>query len=182
MTIIQKYLESLNINDKKKVKIKMNVAGAIIGKTDENGQNQILIIQRSRTDHWKLYWEFPRGKCDKTPNEKIIPCLKREVKEEVGLDVIPIKFIDKYQYLADKGTRLNTQYNFLCTMKDPNQKIKLSKEHSDYRWISSVGEAELLMPSEMKKSISKILNIDMKIVNYVDDSEEKIEENLKISS
>ena len=51
-------------------------------------------------------------------------------------------------------------------MKNPNQKIKLSFEHQDYRWITAVGEVELLVPSEMKKTISKVLNQDERIIVY----------------
>jgi 8-oxo-dGTP pyrophosphatase MutT (NUDIX family) len=82
--------------------------------------------------------------------------MKREVKEETGLDVNLLEYIDKYEYFADNETRKSTQYNYLCSLKG-DQKIKLSKEHSEYKWITSVGEAELLVPSEMKKTISKVL-------------------------
>ena len=44
----------------------------------------------------------------------------------------------------------------------------MSKEHQDYKWVQSVGEVELMVPSEMKKTISKVLNKDEKIVNYPD--------------
>ena len=135
-----------------------------------------MLIRRSSTDHWKLIWEFPRGKSEK--GEDIKETLKREVKEETGLDVKIIKFIDKYKYIADKGKRISTQYNFLCKMEDPSQNIKLSFEHDDYRWIKTTGEAELLVPAEMKKTISKVLNEDDSIVNYDMENTEKIKENI----
>ena len=120
MKVLKNYLEFL-YGEENNVKIDMKVAGAIIMKKGINGENLILLIQRSSSDHWPLYFEIPRGKCDKGKNEKLIHCLKREVKEEVGLDIIPIKYIDKFQYLADKGTRRSTQYNVLCKMKNPKQ-------------------------------------------------------------
>ena len=82
------------------------------------------------------------------------------------MDVDILNFIDQFDYIADNGKRKTTQYNFLCRMKDPNQKIKLSKEHQDFKWVYSLGEVELLVPSEMKKTISKVLNTDEQIVNY----------------
>ena len=172
--------------DTSKVKTKMNVAGGVIVKVGDKGEYSILLIRRDPDDHWPLHREFPRGKCDKGPNEKIIPCLKREVKEETGLDVIPLKFIDKFSYLADKGTRLSTQYNFICKMKDQDQKIKLSNEHDDYNWITTFGQAELSTMPEMKKTLAKAFDMLNKngIVDYSlnDDFNEHniIEEYLKL--
>lgn len=159
------YQEFLIGQDKDVIK-QINVSGAIILKTNDEGTSSILLIQRSIDDHWPLVWEFPRGKCDKGDQDKLIKCLKREVKEETGLDITPMKYIDKYEYIADKGKRHSTQFNYLCKLNNPDQKVKLSKEHDDYRWVYSVGEIELLVPSEMKKTISKVLNIDNSIVNY----------------
>ena len=100
-------------------------------------------------------YQFPGGHVDN--NENIVECLKREVKEETGLDVNIEKYLGKFKYVADNGTRISTQFNFLCTLKDKNQKVKLSFEHDGYKWISTLAEGELLVPSEMKKIISKIL-------------------------
>lgn len=153
-------------SDKQYIKNKVNVAGAVITKLGDKGEKLVLLIQRSVKDHWPLHWEIPRGKCDDTPAETTIVCLKREVKEETGLDVIPTVFIDKFTYLAASGTRESTQYNYLCKMKDPNQKVVLSKEHQDYKWITSVGEAELMTQPETKKTISKVLDVDERLVDY----------------
>jgi len=159
------YLESL-LNNDVEPKIKMNVTGAVIVRKNEEDMEEVLLIRRSEKDKWKLIWEYPRGKCDKTPNEKLKNCLFREVKEETGLDIEIISYIDNYQYIADNGNRLSTQYNFLCKMKNPNQKVKLSFEHDEFRWVSEMGEIELLVPYEMKKTISKVLNTKTKIVDY----------------
>ena len=157
------------------VEKEINVTGAVIVKTNEEETKSILLIQRSPEDHWPLIWEYPRGKCDKGDQNKLHECLEREVKEETGLDINIIRYIDKYEYLTDHGKRKSTQYNYLCTMKNPKQEVKLSKEHSDFKWVQSFGEIELLVPPEMKKTISRVLNKDYKIVNYPK-TEEVIEE------
>jgi 8-oxo-dGTP pyrophosphatase MutT (NUDIX family) len=159
---------------------KVNVAGAIIIKMGAEEKPMILLIQRSGDDHWPLYWEIPRGKCDRGDDKDITSCLKREVKEETGLDISPVKFVDKFQYKADHGTRLSTQYNFLCTMDNENQEVKLSKEHSNYKWVYSVGEVEMMVLPEIKKSIAKAFNHDQ-IINYDLDNEvmQKIEESIR---
>lgn len=163
-----------------KIITRMKVACGIIIRENNEGK-EVLLLRRSPDDHWPNHYDSPRGKCDKPLGEKLIHCLKREVKEESGLDIIPIQFIDKFTYVADEGTRHTTQYNFLCRMRDPNQQVRLSKEHSEYVWVSSVGEIELFLNPEMKKTIVKVLNPDEKIVDYPENemSEETIEEYLK---
>ena len=126
-----KKLQEFLIGQDSKVIKEIAVAGAVIIKSNPEGNDSVLLIQRSITDHWKLIWEFPRGKMNK--NEKFIKTtLKREVKEETGLDIDIVKYIDKYEYIAENGRRKSTQYNFLCKLTNSNQTIKLSKEHQDY--------------------------------------------------
>jgi len=161
----QALIESL-IGDKDKVEYVMNVAAGIVMKIDEDNRKQILLIQRSSDDHWPNHWEFPRGKCDKPIGESLLKCAAREIKEETGLDVEVLTLIDIFEYLADQGKRKSICHNFLCKMKDENQKIKLSKEHQDYHWISEVGEAEMMVMPEQKKTIEKVLNSDRSMVSY----------------
>jgi mutator protein MutT len=178
MKMFEFYLESLIGYDKDVIK-EVNVSGAVILRTNDEGTNSVLLIKRSEDDHFPNHWEFPRGRCDKGDKHKLVQCLKREVKEETGLDIIPIKYIDKFEYIADKGTRKSTQYNYLCKMKDINQEVKLSKEHDEFKWVESFGEVEIIINwNELKKTISHVLNQDQQIVNYPK-TKEVIEETQK---
>lgn len=155
--------------DTSKVKVKMDAAAAVIVKEGENGEKLLLLIQRSADDHWPLHFEFPRGKCDKGHKqlgENLIACCKREVKEETGLDVVPLFKIDEFQYVADHGTRLTTCHNYFCKMKNPEQKIKLSKEHDNFKWIQSIGEAQMMVFPDQLKTIQKIFNRNIRVVNH----------------
>ena len=165
-----KYIDILteSINDEKNIKKRTTSAAGVIMRVDENGRKSVLLIQRAADDHWPNYYEFPRGKCDHGPAEGTISCAKREIKEETGLKVRVLALIDTFQYLADGGTRLSTCYNYLCKMDPPNQKIKLSKEHQDYKWIYEVSEAELLVMPDQKKTIAKVLNGDRPLETYPD--------------
>ncbi len=148
----------LSGNDKKVIK-EMNVGASIVYKKDKDGIFSILLIRRSSEDHWPDAWEFPRGKCDKGQNEKIRDCTIREIKEETDLDIEIVELIDSFQYLADRETRKTTSWNYLCKMKDPNQEVKLSKEHSAFKWIRTSGEADNLVFQEQRITIIKALNI-----------------------
>jgi len=140
---------------------RVNVAGAIIFKNDDNNENKtkLLIIQRAKDDHWPNFWEIPRGKVE--PGESIVNGLKREVKEETNLDIDIIQYFNKFNYITmNHGIidRVSTQYNFICKLKDNNQEVKLSHEHQNYKWISYDAEAELYLNHEIKNTVMMALN------------------------
>jgi 8-oxo-dGTP pyrophosphatase MutT (NUDIX family) len=176
MKILNDYLESLMIGQVNEVEYEVNVAAGVIIRLDGNMERQVLLIQRAADDHWPSAWEFPRGKCDRGTNEKIFSCLKREVKEETGLDVIPLRFIGEFEYLADRGKRKSIQFNYLCRMKNPEQSIKLSKEHQGYRWVKTAGEVELMVNAgEMKRTLLKAFDYDHKMITYPESEIEPVE-------
>jgi len=132
-------------------------AGIILRYNEEKECDEVLIIERAEKDKYPFQHETPRGRCEKS-DSSLISCLKREVKEETGLDIKPIKFIGKFEYSADNGKRISTQHNYLCKMIDPNQKVKLSFEHDSYMWVSSTGLVNIHCLPEIAEMINRVLN------------------------
>lgn len=153
------------IGDEDKVEQVVNVAAGIIVKEGDNGEKMVLLIQRAADDHWPLHFEFPRGKCDKGDGDDPRHCAVREIKEETGLDVVIDQFLGKFIYYAMAGKRKSICYNYLCSMKNKNQKIKLSNEHEAYKWITQAGEAELLVHPDQKRFIEDVLSTENPIKN-----------------
>lgn len=60
--------------------VAIEVAAAILRRG-----SSILIAQRHKHDHLANFWEFPGGK--REPGETFEQCLKRELQEELGIDV-----------------------------------------------------------------------------------------------
>ena len=73
--------------NKNRIKV---VGGIIVNK------NKILVAQRSIQKEHPLKWEFPGGKIK--VNENPIDALKREIKEELSVDVKKYKFLLDYEY------------------------------------------------------------------------------------
>lgn len=161
--VLKTYLEFL-IGQLDNVEKKINVSCGVVYRVNKaTGNKEVLVIQRHKKDHWPLFEELPRGKCDKGEDENIELCLKREIKEETGLNVKIEKFIDSFSYLADKGKRLSICYCFLCRIKDDNSKVKLSHEHQSFRWISSLSLLKNILMSDMYNIVEK-----SGILNYSD--------------
>jgi 8-oxo-dGTP diphosphatase len=70
----------------------MKVAVGVI----TNPQQKILITRRPEHISYGGYWEFPGGKLE--PNETAARALVRELKEEVGIDVLEHRFMGEVQY------------------------------------------------------------------------------------
>lgn len=71
----------------------IEVTAAILEKEDK-----ILIARRAAGKHLAGFWEFPGGKTE--PNESPQSGLKRELKEELGIDIAIDRYIGEsiYQY------------------------------------------------------------------------------------
>lgn len=94
---------------------------------------EFLLLKRAKHDSYPNIWQMVSGSIRK--NETAVQTAKREVEEETGL--IPKRFFVVPQinslYLPDKDEILLVPV-FGCLVSK-NSKIKLSKEHSEYKWV-----------------------------------------------
>ncbi len=65
----------------------------------ENTQQQIFIAKRPQHVHLGGLWEFPGGKVE--PGESWLEALKRELDEEIGIQVLCAKPLTEYKYHYD---------------------------------------------------------------------------------
>lgn len=101
---------------------------------------KVLIIQRSNYDEIGAgTWEFVGGKLDF--GEDLLDGLKREIKEEVSLDVT----VERLLYATTFKTNPQRQVvilTYLCYANTDN--INLSSEHKNYTWSNKEQLLELL--------------------------------------
>jgi 8-oxo-dGTP diphosphatase len=93
-------------------------------------QDKILIAQRRKGDSYPLHWEFPGGQQER--GESDVACLKREIREELGITVYPIQALPPILYPAPKGWRLLKPYECLFLGGEPR-----AIECRAFRWIFS---------------------------------------------
>jgi 8-oxo-dGTP diphosphatase len=87
-------------------------------------EDRVLITQRGDEENYGK-WEFPGGKV--ITGEYPFDSIKRELIEELKLEVVPIKEITRYTH---------RQFNLIfieCFVS--NQDDVQLKEHLDFRWI-----------------------------------------------
>lgn len=95
---------------------------------------KLLILRRSSyTNSFPGYWDFPGGELEsgETPSES----LKREVKEETGLEVQPLEAIGTYRLaLEEDSEEISHIFTVHSTKLISDREVELSHEHTDFRW------------------------------------------------
>ena len=93
---------------------------------------RLLILKRASDEvQMPNIWEIPGGRLE--PGENPFEGVKRETKEETGIDIEVVHPLSVRHFKRDDGQTI-TMLIFLC--KALNEEIKISKEHSDFEWIN----------------------------------------------
>ena len=104
----------------------IEVAAAIIVK-----DGKILATQRGY-GKWKGWWEFPGGKIE--AGEKAQEALRREIQEELEIEIAIDKFIQTVEY--DYPDFHLTMHCFLCHVVSGQLELL---EHADAVWLDASG-------------------------------------------
>ena len=107
----------------------IHVVAAIIFRTTQDNTKQVLATQRGYGE-FAGGWEFPGGKVE--PNETPQNALKREIKEELDVEIIMKDLIHTIEY-AYPTFHLSMEC-FECSLQE-NQEISLL-EHQSSKWLN----------------------------------------------
>ena len=106
---------------------KLSVKGII-----RRGDGKILIVKRSASDdHKPELWETVGGGVEAGVSPQA--ALEREVIEEVGLEVKVKEPFNVFDFIKDNGDK-KIGLTFICDYL--SGEVKLSHEHSDFKWIN----------------------------------------------
>jgi 8-oxo-dGTP diphosphatase len=91
---------------------------------------RILIARRKSGDHMAGKWEFPGGKIE--PGETPEQCLKRELLEELGVEITVDEFICSSTWKYDHAT-----INLLAFKANLLSGQPVLNNHAEIRWVAS---------------------------------------------
>lgn len=106
------------------------VTAAIIS----NNRGEILVTRRRETEKTPGGWEFPGGKLEH--GESIEECLKREIDEELGIEIAELDIFHALQHKYPSFTIVMIAYRAIL-----KSGIMEVREHEDARWLAP-GSAE----------------------------------------
>ena len=130
----------------KKVSINKFAVGVTI--CDEG---KVLIVKRITDDFLGGLYEIPGGKVES--GETIKNAIVRETYEETGLRITNIKsYLGYFDYSSEIG-KITRQFNFSVDVEGKN--VKLSNEHTDYRWITKEELSRYFKEEDKVKEVLK---------------------------
>ncbi len=117
-------------------------------------KGKFLLIKRSPNEYYAAgLWEFPGGKLDE--GQDLTNALEREVIEETGLLVLPTTRIAYTESsIIARGPYKGLPYVVIIGIgKMIGGKLKLSEEHTDYKWVTYDEAIEMSIKDEIRKSL-----------------------------
>jgi bis(5'-nucleosidyl)-tetraphosphatase len=132
---------------------KQTSAGWIIFNDDK-----VLLIKNSLG-----HWDFPKGRVEK--GESLEKAAYRELEEETGLEKSDIMKVEGFKetiaytfpYPGEEKKICKDVYFFLAFLIAPTDEIKLSDEHTAYKWASPSQAFKLLKYDNQKSVLKKAL-------------------------
>jgi dATP pyrophosphohydrolase len=133
-------------------KLKIRVIDSYVYKKSDNGFD-FLILKRADTKIYEHLWQGVAGKIEK--NEKSWQAAIRELKEETGLNPRKIFIADHVsKFYEAHQDRINFVPVFGIEVN--NEKVILSNEHCDYKWVDFETASSHLVWSGQKKGIHAV--------------------------
>jgi len=117
-------------------------SGAVLFRQTPRGRRYLLLqygFPRGGSRHptMKPYWGFPKGLVERQKRESLEEAAAREIKEETGLADIAFLpgFKEKVHYFFRYKDILVSKDAVYFLARVKSGKVKLSREHNDYRWL-----------------------------------------------
>jgi len=119
-----------------------------------NEEGKVLLVKSFK---WEGYYTVPGGHVE--VGETMEEAVKREVREEVGLEVEPIEFLRIQQAICPKEFYKEGHFiflDFLCKTKNSNVKLD-GKEIQEYIWVEPEKALKLNLETFTRNLIKKFL-------------------------
>lgn len=127
--------------------------GAII---ENSSTGKILLLKRSgKKDYSPGIWEYTTGRLHQF--EEPEDGLRREIKEETGLEVEIVKPISVFHIFRGEKVAKNELVGIMFWCKTDSKEVKTSEEHSGFMWIEAEEALKLMEKPGMKRDIEAFI-------------------------
>ena len=133
---------------------------ATVGALIFNAQQDVLMI---RTHKWSGKWGIPGGKIKR--GEKSETALRRELKEETGLNVTAIEFVLVQDCISSKEFYRDAHFvllNYTCRAVAKQPRVVLNEEAREFQWLPLAQARKLNLNKPTKILIDAVLKAKSK--------------------
>lgn len=119
-----------------------------------NPAGELLIVKSHK---WKGLYTIPGGHIE--VGERLEDALRREVKEETGLEVKDPQFLCFQEYIAGESfweKRHFIFFDFICHARDAN--VRLNEEAEEYLWVKPEEALDYPIDEYLRYSIELYLD------------------------
>lgn len=120
-----------------------------VGIIRENGR--VLVCQRKHSARYALKWEFPGGKVE--DGEPVVNCLKRELKEELGIDAEVGQLYHRQEYTYPDSSSFEVYYYLIPTYRGVLQ----NRAFEAVQWVHQKQITEIDMLEGNREVVKKIV-------------------------
>jgi 8-oxo-dGTP diphosphatase len=117
---------------------------------------RVLLIRRGR-EPLKGQWSIPGGMVEL--GESLIGAMRREVKEETGLKVEPLKVVSVFDRIQANRARVQYHYviiDYVCRRK--GGRLKAGSDALDARWVNRQDLARYHLSPKVEEVIAEALH------------------------
>ena len=127
--------------------------GAMI---EHDATGKILLLKRThKADFSPGIWEDITGRMKQF--EEPEHALVREVQEEAGLEIEIIKPIKIFHLFRGEKSADNEIIGIIYLCKSKSDKVTISGEHTEYRWVTPQEALEMIDNPSIKKDIEAFI-------------------------
>ena len=117
-------------------------------------EGRVLLGKRTSTVRFAGMWDAFGGHL--VPCEEPSTALARELKEELGIEVVGPRFLGIYEDVDPTSRDLFRHYLFLVTRWEGEPRIA-NEEHSEIRWFTPSDAVMLNLAQSLKDSIRRLI-------------------------
>ncbi|MFA5805718.1 MAG: NUDIX domain-containing protein [Melioribacteraceae bacterium] len=114
---------------------------------------EFLLLKRASNEKYADVWQMVTGSIE---SESAYQTALREIKEETGLTPIKFWVVPNINSFYSQEKDVIIMIPVFAVLVDKNQKVIISEEHSEYKWVKKEEAIKLLAWPGQRKSVEII--------------------------